>query len=75
MGWEDITVPAGTFHALKIEGKGSYERLDSGAKGAESITYWYAPEVARWVRFEQWDERSNSGQVSTSELTSFRLNN
>ncbi len=22
VGWEDVTVPAGTFHALKIEGKG-----------------------------------------------------
>ena len=74
VGWEDVTVPAGTFRALKIEGKGSYDRLDSGLRGDESVTYWYAPEVARWVKFEQWDQHSNGGQVSTSELTSFRLN-
>ena len=73
VGWEDVTVPAGTFHALKIEGKGSYERVDSGARGAESVTYWYAPEVARWVKSDSWDEHSNDGQVAVQELTSFHL--
>jgi len=48
-GWEDVTVPAGTFHALKIEGDGQWEatvapsatavagtRVD--AQGATSVT-------------------------------------
>lgn len=37
-GWEDVTVPAGTFHALKIEAEGSWTAVlapaVSGASGA-----------------------------------------
>lgn len=57
IGWEDITVPAGTFTALKVEvtnrsfGKG-------GAADYMRMTYWYVPEVKRFVKFDfhsQWE--------------------
>jgi len=50
-GWEDVTVPAGTFHCIKAEvntrfyGKG-------GMADESQLTYWYAPKVNRSVRFD-----------------------
>ena len=50
-GWEDVTVPAGTFHCIKAEvntrfyGKG-------GMADESQLTYWYAPKVNRFVRFD-----------------------
>lgn len=37
-GWEDITVPAGTFHALKIEGDGEWSAAIAPAVGNASGT-------------------------------------
>ena len=51
VGWEDVTVPAGKFRALKVEAKGTYRRLDQRAEGGwTSYTHWYAPGVKRWVK-------------------------
>jgi hypothetical protein len=33
-GWEDITVPAGTFHALKIEAEGTWSAVIAPSVGA-----------------------------------------
>jgi len=50
-GWEDVTVPAGTFHCIKAAvdtrfyGKG-------GMADESQLTYWYAPKVNRFVRFD-----------------------
>jgi hypothetical protein len=35
-GWEDVTVPAGNFHALKIEAEGEWEAVVAPAIGAVS---------------------------------------
>jgi hypothetical protein len=51
VGWEDVTVPAGTFHALRIEGEGSFERLDTTLSGTAKEIMWYAPEVRRYVKW------------------------
>ena len=57
VGWEMVTVPAGTFLALKLSMKGSY--LASGIEGSWSgsieDTLWYAPEVRNAVRYEYID--------------------
>jgi hypothetical protein len=38
VGWQDVTVPAGTFHALKIEGEGEWSAAIAPAVGAVSGT-------------------------------------
>jgi len=54
---ENITVPAGTFQAYKIVAatKWSSENTDSygmpRAQGSYNQTYWYAPEINRYVKF------------------------
>ena len=42
---EDITVPAGTFNAFRIEGTGGIRGLLARATWKE--TYWFAPDVVR----------------------------
>jgi hypothetical protein len=53
-GWESVTVPAGTFRALRIEIK--ERRLWQAGDGVfpdhQFHTFWYAPEVKTFVRFE-----------------------
>jgi hypothetical protein len=73
VGWEEVTVPAGTFHALKIEGEGSYQRLDRGFTAKESFSRWYVPEVNRWVRSEYSDSKLRGGEPEIHELTGFHL--
>jgi hypothetical protein len=63
--WEQITVPAGTFRALRIDIDGVRERPvpSSGAIiGSFRITAWYAPEIKRLIRLEHkmWTGTSSS---------------
>jgi hypothetical protein len=46
--WEQVSVPAGTFDALKIE----YRRNISSAQETEVALFvlWYAPDVRNWVK-------------------------
>ena len=58
LGWERVKTPAGEFVALRIERQmnlGDYDYAWSDTRVAE--TYWYAPEVKRWVRLEHRYER------------------
>lgn len=64
VGWEDITVPAGRFRALRIESEGTVQVAKKPKPGRSIVTAWYAPEVRRWVRLEQ---EFGSGAL-TSEL-------
>lgn len=50
VGWEDVTVPAGKFRALKVEAKGSFQRLDANIRGWQRFVLWYVPEVKRPVK-------------------------
>ena len=75
-GWEDVTVPAGTFKALKVSALTYYRRTDGGGGGKIVVNYWYAPEVKRAVKVEDVNI-ANSGVVQqdlTSELISYKLN-
>jgi hypothetical protein len=56
IGWEEVTVPAGKFRALRIESEGPYQRLDTAISGTAKDTAWYVPEVKRYVKwtFENW---------------------
>jgi hypothetical protein len=58
-GWETVTVPAGTFRAMRIEVHNScyYPGVDGGVCGQQDLI-WYSPSVKRHVRLEL---RSNKG--------------
>ena len=51
-GWEDVVVPAGVFPAYVIrqEEEMELEMFNRPMKRGGTITWWYAPEVAWWVR-------------------------
>jgi hypothetical protein len=49
-GWEEISVPAGKFRALKIEAKGTLQRLDVRGAVWQRWAYWYVPGAKRWVK-------------------------
>lgn len=75
-GWEEITVPAGKFRALKLEGKGTFRRLDQGGGGWVRVGYWYVPEVKRWVKISY--EQGAGGPTSpdtnyVDELVEFHV--
>ena len=58
LGWERVKTAAGEFVALRIERQmnlGDYDYTWSDTRAVE--TYWYAPEVKRWVRLEHRYER------------------
>ena len=50
MGWEDVEVQAGKFRALKLQADGYYRRIDKLASDEARNTYWYVPQVKRWVK-------------------------
>lgn len=69
VGWEDITVPAGNFRALRIEAEGTVQVAKKPKPGRTMVTLWWAPEVRRWVRLEQ-DFGPNG---HSQELVSYKL--
>ena len=68
LGWEEVTVPAGTFHCLKVEvtsrffGKG-------GMFDEAQLTYWYSPKANRFVKF---DYHSNYEGTVIAELAEYK---
>jgi hypothetical protein len=70
VGWEDVTVPAGTFRALKIEATGYGRRFDASIRYSFRSVSWYVPAVNRSVKSWYSDPEF---RVST-ELTGYRLN-
>jgi hypothetical protein len=99
-GWEDVTVAAGTFHAARIEGDGSWtadlpgntltarartangsnvavmsQQASRVASGRMLATFWYVPEVERWVKCDE-EIYSSTGVLTkrtTAELESFEV--
>jgi hypothetical protein len=73
-GWEDVRVPAGRFHALKIVFDGEFQRIDRSAAGITHVEIWYAPRVKRWVRWT-YEEKGRRGLIRSGifELTEFEV--
>ena len=69
-GWEEITVPAGKFRVVRIVGDGSFLLPEFPRPARVRTTYWYAPEVRRWVKFLLEASNYSSGE----ELLEFKLN-
>ena len=80
VGWEKVTVPAGSFNALRIEVLGFYHGWKGSASGAgrwsgRSIdTAWYAPEVKNIVKsiYEESGGAMYSSKV-IFELVEYKL--
>jgi hypothetical protein len=81
IGWENVTVPAGTFKALNIAviSYNSSARDPRGSRGQTATSVWYAPEVKRFVKVEQIERTGTGGGVrsivedSITELLSFKV--
>jgi hypothetical protein len=53
IGWQRITVPAGTFDAALIERRISFNHSDYARGSSRRVDrIWYAPSVNRWVQRE-----------------------
>ena len=72
LGWEEITVAAGKFKAVKLE----YKQEKLGQTGSQpkegKVFYWYSPDVkymlkCQFEKSDYWDETSEWG------LTAFQL--
>ncbi len=88
-GWEKITVPAGTFDALKIVNKIDWngQRTDQfrNLSGESTYTLWYVPEIKNFVKLTreslegraEWDStrRQQWGWTSgrISELMEYKF--
>jgi hypothetical protein len=62
VGFESVTVPAGTFFAVKIVLAGPYraQNLEANWTGRIEDTLWYAPQVRNAVRYEYRDTTGTS---------------
>ena len=71
VGWDDVTVPAGTFRAMRIEGIGIGTAMNARhSQPQKRVTIWYVPEVNRDVK-TIWTRNSDTVVL---ELTQYRLN-
>lgn len=69
LGVETVTVPAGTFQALKLRGVGAWFNFRVGAEGTGTFTVWYAPVVKNLVKWGYVDRGTNSMR----ELVEFQV--
>lgn len=78
VSWEKISVPAGTFEALKLQATGYYTVTILGRgtfSGSTKRTWWFSPEVKRAVKYEYED--SLAGRLYNREkleLVEYKLN-
>lgn len=68
-GWEQITVPAGTFLALRYQNLINYESEDDNkADCIRKETIWFAPSIGRWVARESSGSYMIQGQLGVAIL-------
>ena len=64
-GWERVTVPAGSFDALRIVRLINFEHPDVFRYSPERTDIaWYAPQVGRWVKREWTGDYMSGGHTS-----------
>ena len=61
-GWERVTVPAGTFNAVKLNLRGGFRILGGGGVGNIFDSYWYAPAVRQFVK-KEIEHRGGGGTI------------
>jgi hypothetical protein len=63
-GWEQITVPAGTFLTLRYQNLINYESNDDNRVNCiRKETLWFAPSIGRWVARESSGSYMIEGQL------------
>jgi hypothetical protein len=77
MQWETVTVPAGTFKALRVEHAGRYTATKDNQswRGRITETYWYAPDAGRVVA-QEYKDTTGTGKTwdqRRDELVAMRL--
>ena len=77
VGWEEITVPAGRFRALKIVSEGHFQRIDNTRiSGTSRNVIWYVPEVKRWVKITLENRPQTGrggGEFTGEELVGYKV--
>src|SRR5215216_5591948 len=78
VGNESVTVPAGTFDAMKVQVDTTlnitvaYEGLSLPVKFSGTYTYWFAPDVG-WVKASGTGSMMGASFSETTELQSYNL--
>ncbi|MBU3557462.1 hypothetical protein ICN18_07455 [Polynucleobacter sp. Ross1-W9] len=68
-GWEQITVPAGTFLTLRYQNLINYESEDDNKVNCiRKETIWFAPSIGRWVARESSGSYRIQGQIGAEIL-------
>jgi hypothetical protein len=68
-GWEKISVPAGTFIALRFQNLINYENSDPNKVNCiRKETVWFAPQIGRWVAREASGSYMIQGELGTPSL-------
>ncbi|MFO1303045.1 MAG: hypothetical protein U1F54_04895 [Burkholderiales bacterium] len=71
-GWETIDVAAGRFRAIRVDA--TYAAFSFQFAVRSTITFWYSPEVKRYVRTEEFGyARTTMYRHRVEELTSYKL--
>ncbi|HYF57901.1 MAG TPA: hypothetical protein VEA81_02975 [Burkholderiaceae bacterium] len=66
--WERVTVPAGTFDALRVERLIWFQHPDPFRNASERTDIlWYAPEAGRWVRREWTGDYLPTGGIGRGQ--------
>jgi len=76
-GWEQVTVPAGTFRALRVTVSGRRSNgfhTRASATGRFEMTIWYAPEVKRFVKMVQkiWSADAFAQSLTAEDVVELR---
>jgi hypothetical protein len=73
-GREQVTVPAGTFDAIKVVAEGRGSTFINRFPVHSIVTVWYAPEVKRFVKFDARSfERNVPQEIATFELVEYKV--
>ena len=76
-GWEQVSVPAGSYKAMRVNVRGARPRYGMIVLGALRFEYtaWYAPEARRYVKFlhQTWNSVGPTGDA-WGELLVYRPN-
>ena len=68
-GWEQITVPAGTFLTLRYQNLINFESNDANKVNCiRKETIWFAPAIGRWVARESSGSYMIQGQIGAEIL-------
>jgi len=71
--WETITVPAGTFQAIKVIIKNEVKDFETGLVKSGTDISWYAPDVKRSIKSELSTHNDSEGEDEKQTLSLLRF--